>query len=133
MFFSAKTLGFHPYFLTFEAIYGFGGGCFFCESRRCMACGLGDGVTFGTLVTLRKGGQGVISCLVYCGMLSQFLILWEWWSEKRKSVVKSCIDMHGSLCSRSSISWIFSYSIPTTGVFCSLNRGKACECQGFSR
>lgn len=96
-----------------------------------MACGLGGGVTFGTLVTLRKGGQGVISCLVYCGMLSQFLILWKGWSETQSLLVKSCIDMHGSLCPRSSISWIFSYSIPTTGDFCSLNRGKTCEWQGI--
>ena len=105
--FLVKPLGFIRIVLTFEAIYGFGGGCF-CESRRCMACGLGGGVTFVTLVTLRKGGQGVISCLAYCGMLSQFFILWVVW--KTKSVGKSCIDMHWSLCPRFSISWIFSYS-----------------------
>lgn len=54
------------------------------------------------------------------------------WSEKQSLLVKSCIDMHGSLCPRFSISWIFSYSNGWGFLFAE-SWQKPVNVKGFSR
>ena len=83
------------FFSTFEAMYGFGGGVFFCESPRCMTCGFGGvwGYIRYTRYPLKQDGPGIT--VYHVCFTAVYYPMFEFVGGllcKTKSVVKSCND-----------------------------------------